>query len=124
MKSQVGQVGRSGPQTVELAIEHVGEPREWMPVARDAGREGPGDALHCQAFLNDRVLGHVFGIVVGDEVMAADRRVHDQGDREEQPREEPLRRSRLFHDVQPAPILSVRNGLRAEHEGCLIPRQR
>ena len=57
------------PQAVELAVEHVGEPGERMPVGGVRGGEGPGDAVGGQAARDMRVLVDVVAVVEVDEAV-------------------------------------------------------
>ena len=45
VEEQADEVMPAGIQPEELDIQHVGNPRQRMPVARKAGLEGPGNVL-------------------------------------------------------------------------------
>ena len=56
-------------QTEELAIHHVREPGEWMPVGGFKTGQRPLDAFPRQAALDVGVFGYVELIIVIDEVV-------------------------------------------------------
>ena len=61
-------VMRSGGSFAEpFYVQHVRNPRQWMPVARVIRRECPHNSLPSQSGLHARILGHIVGIVVIDE---------------------------------------------------------
>ena len=56
-------------ETIELAIQHVGQQGHWMPVRHDlAIGKGPHYRVTGKSFLNVRVLGDVPVIVEIDEI--------------------------------------------------------
>jgi hypothetical protein len=59
----------AGMQRVDLAIDHVGNPAEWMPVTRMEAKS-PRQPFEGQTALNVPVLGHVLLVVVSQEIMA------------------------------------------------------
>ena len=71
-------------QPVKLAIQHVRQPRQRMPVAEIHRRERPLKAVARNATANMRVVGHVKRIVEVDEIKCDDweinrrRRQHEQ----------------------------------------------
>ena len=67
MQRDIGQMVAAGAQSVELAVEHVGEPRERMPIRGVAAGEGPRNPVGRHAALYMRVLINVFIVVVVDE---------------------------------------------------------
>ena len=93
MQHQVRQVeaARVG-LAVDLAIEHQAEPGQRVPVRLGVRRERPFDSRGIQPRAQPRIVEDVLGIVVLDEVEAADRAVDDgaeQDDRERDGREQP-----------------------------------
>ena len=46
-------------QSVELAVQHMGQPGHGVPVARMARREGPGDTLCGQSLLDVPIVADV-----------------------------------------------------------------
>ena len=59
----------------ELAVEHVREPRDRMPIARLRGGECPPNAVPVQPSLHHRVVRYQAGIVVVDEIVVSQRQV-------------------------------------------------
>jgi hypothetical protein len=59
----------AGPQPKQLAIEHVRNGRERVPVLRVDMGEGPPDALPAQPAVHVRILQDVKRIVVIDELV-------------------------------------------------------
>jgi hypothetical protein len=52
----------------ELAVEHVREPRQRMPIRHGSRRESPSNSLPRQAVLNDDVVPDIMGIIIVDEI--------------------------------------------------------
>ena len=72
----------------ELAIEHVGEPGERMPVGGVEGGESPGEAGKVRPRATHRIVADVEVVIEADELVAGDLRVNGEGDereREEDP---------------------------------------
>ena len=71
-------------EPIELAIEHVREHRDRVPVARHVAVPHPGQPLGAQARLHVGIRGDVVRVVVVDEARAAvtgqytDQRAHRQ----------------------------------------------
>jgi hypothetical protein len=55
----------------ELAVQHVREPCQGMPVVGIDRLKRPGDAALCQSRLHMAVLGDIFVIIITDEFKAA-----------------------------------------------------
>jgi hypothetical protein len=72
----------------ELAIEHVGEPGQRMPVAGVPGGESPTPAVQAEAALDHVVLGHIVRIVEVEELAVEDWPVGADGSDREQNAEE------------------------------------
>ncbi len=71
-------------QSVELAIEHVREPGQWMPEVRLAVEERPPDIGGGEACPHMAVLRHVQAVVDFDEAEPPNRPVeHDDAQEEE-----------------------------------------
>ena len=94
-KNCVGDVEQNADEMVhrgvlaeELAIEHVREPGERVPIAGVASGEGPFDVFPFQAALNVRVGGDVIRIVVIDKVVAKSVEVNREGDKRKQQAEQ------------------------------------
>ena len=60
----------AGPQTIDLAIQHVRQSGQGVPVAGMAVRKDPGDALGREPAGNTRILGHVHAVIHVDEPVA------------------------------------------------------
>ena len=60
----------AGLQAIKLAVEHVREPGERVPVAGVVRSEGPGDSLAGQPPIDMRVFTDVFVVVEVDELVA------------------------------------------------------
>ena len=61
----------AGVEAEHLAVGHVREPGERMPVARVKGRERPLDPGPRQAVLNERIFGDVIVVIVKRETVCA-----------------------------------------------------
>jgi len=69
VKQNAGQMMPTRVQTVELAIQHVGECGERMPVGLMRVGEGPGDAGAGETAFGHRVLVNIDVIVEIDELV-------------------------------------------------------
>jgi len=78
MKKQTGQVVRTRMQTEQVAVRHVGKPRQGMPVVSLRGGEGAGDVLHSKPPLHPRILGDILRIIIVDEVVIPYLPVHGE----------------------------------------------
>jgi hypothetical protein len=92
VKQQVGDVVPGGVAQVallvqlpaeNLAIGHVREPSERMPVALLEGSEGVADAVPRQFVLHVEVLRHITGVVEVDEIEVPDAPIGGHGDRDQ-----------------------------------------
>ena len=84
---------RACVQPEQLAIEHVAQPGEGVPVGRMEGAERPEHAGAGQPTAHVHVLDHVLRVVEVDEPVAHDGGVrghHQHDDREPDPRGEPV----------------------------------
>ena len=68
MEQDVGQMVSAGPETVDLAVEHVGEPGQRVPIAGMVV-EGPRDPLEAQAARDLGVLVDVLIVIEVDELV-------------------------------------------------------
>ncbi|MGC3958714.1 MAG: hypothetical protein QM813_12475 [Verrucomicrobiota bacterium] len=84
MNESIHQVMSAGVHTKQLAIQHVRQGRDGMPVAYHWLSEGINEAVSRQARFDFLVLGDELRIVVIDEVVMPHRPVHTEGDCEEQ----------------------------------------
>src|SRR5438128_6668678 len=55
--------------TEELAVDHMRDPREWMPVSLMKGGQSPGEPPDRNAAIHHRVLFDVRKVIDSDEVM-------------------------------------------------------
>ena len=67
VQQDVRQMVPAGAQPEELAVEHVGKPRERMPIVRVVGGERPNDALPVEAGLDMGIGYYVVRIVTMNE---------------------------------------------------------
>ena len=79
VEGEVDEVMGAGVEAEELAVEHVREEREGVPVGAGVGGEGTGDAPGAKPLLYSRVFGDVGVVVVGDEAEAVDLGVDGHG---------------------------------------------
>jgi hypothetical protein len=70
MKQDARQMMAAGRQPMELDIEHVRQPRQWMPETHVAVAECPPHALSGETRLHVGIVGHVDPVVDVDEVEA------------------------------------------------------
>jgi hypothetical protein len=68
VQKHAGEVVAPGVGTIDLAIKHVREPGEWMPVT-GVKPKGPGQAVPRQARLDPRIVSHILLIVIIDETV-------------------------------------------------------
>ena len=71
VQEQARQMMEARVQAEELAIEHVREPGQRVPVGRVAGREGPPHPLETEPRSDVEIFDDVLRIVVEDELVAA-----------------------------------------------------
>src|SRR5215216_5347995 len=72
VECQANEMMRAGAQAEELAVEHVGQPCERVPIARVSGCECPRYAIPGQAGLDVGIGGDVITIVVVYKVVVSD----------------------------------------------------
>jgi hypothetical protein len=87
MEEEAVEVVSLGVETVERAIQHVGEPRQGVPVGGITGSEGPGNPLQRETVTHVRVFDDVLVVVEGDKCMSLYLPVHRQR-RQRQPKSE------------------------------------
>ena len=71
MKEKINDVMPAGVCTEKLAIKHMRQPGQRMPVAGMARGEGPDGTDTCQAGINIRVIRDVNVVVEVDELKIA-----------------------------------------------------
>src|SRR5207253_3379737 len=79
-----------GIQAEQLAIEHVGDPSERVPVGNIESSERPTNVLERQAGLNVRIEGDVRIVIVVNESIAGGGIVERQGAGDEQQNQDGL----------------------------------
>jgi hypothetical protein len=67
----------------QLDIQHVGEPRERMPVCHGYRREGPEESFPGKAALDDGILRNVVRIIVLNEIVVYNLPVNRSGKKHE-----------------------------------------
>ena len=65
MQEEIGQVMSRRVESIQLAVQHVGDGSKWDPVSAVIVSEGPGDPLPGQPALD-------LGIVVDTEIVIKD----------------------------------------------------
>jgi hypothetical protein len=70
VKKEIREMMSAGIESKELAVEHVRNCRQWMPVSRVAVRERPNDSGQRQAAGYGRVFIDVNVIVEINEIVA------------------------------------------------------
>src|SRR6266481_732392 len=53
----------------ELPVDHMCDPREWMPVPLVKGGKGPGNSRECKAAIHHCVLLDIRIVIQSDELM-------------------------------------------------------
>jgi hypothetical protein len=79
VEEQIRQVVARGVQPAELAIHHVRDPSQWMPITGISGLKGPEHAGPGQAGFDRRVVADIDGIIEVYEVVGGHRPVAGQG---------------------------------------------
>src|SRR5689334_20626918 len=98
MKEGVDDVMRRWIESEQLAIEHMRNPGDWMPVSRFPMQtaEGPLDPLARQARLNMGVAGDVVRVVVINELVRADWKKNGECEDKQRARDNPSVARRKF----------------------------
>ncbi len=60
----------AGIHPVELDVEHVGDPRQRMPVRRISACQRPEEGVGSDPVTDMGIVGHIVRVVVGEELMA------------------------------------------------------
>ena len=68
MQTDIDQMMSAGIQTEKLAIDHVGNRGQWMPVLRMNMSKGPDDTAPGQPGLDIRILENIRAVVVVNEI--------------------------------------------------------
>src|SRR5438132_14156783 len=73
MEYPAHQMMKPGIRSKQLAVEHVGKPRQWMPIAGVIGGESPDYVGPSKPCLDVRVLINVIRVVAANELIRAQR---------------------------------------------------
>src|ERR1035437_2209509 len=84
MNEQAAEVVPPGVQTKYLAVQHVRQPGERVPVAHFRAAKGPLHARPGEASAHVAVVGDIEVVIVIDEVIAQSREEHPEHDQEQQ----------------------------------------
>ena len=68
VKEDIGQMMPGGMQSVQLAVEHVGNPSQRMPVIGMKMGERPDDSPEAQPVGNHRILINILVVIHLDEI--------------------------------------------------------
>ena len=119
MQGHARQMMAGGIHSIELKIQHVGNPGQRMPVAGVARRQRPKKAGPTQGALDVRVGGDVSGIVVGDKSGAPNRCISRQNRQRQAKADQPSLTSplRIVHD-------SPNKGKGRQRQGGNCPKRR
>jgi len=79
MQAHAHEMVPAGLEAKKLAIRHVRNPGQRVPVAGVAGGKSPNNIRPLQPALNLRVLGDVVRVVIVDEAMPRHRQKDRQG---------------------------------------------
>ncbi len=105
MDERVHEQVRAGVQPEELAVNHMRQPGERMPVGGVKGGEGPGNPFQRQAADDHRVVPDVEIVIEVDELMTDHLRVdRESGDRQRERNPEVVRRKPPRRFVRRAPF--------------------
>jgi len=69
VQNQIGQMVHARPYTVELAVQHVRKPRQWMPIWTVSKTEGPDDTGCGQSGTDMVIFGKVNIVIQAYKVM-------------------------------------------------------
>ena len=78
METKIHQVMPPGIKAKNMAVEHMGNPRQRMPVAGIPAGKCPGHPGPGQTGNDMEIIGDVLGIIKVDELVAGDGPITDQ----------------------------------------------
>ena len=81
MEQDIGKVVAGGIQSIKLAVQHMGNPGQGMPVGASNVGEGPAEAFPSQPFLDDRILIDIMLVVIVDKRVVQRLTEHEPDDR-------------------------------------------
>src|SRR6266404_1397308 len=98
----------------ELAVDHMCDPREWMPVPLVKGGKGPGHSRECHAAIYHSVLLDIPIVIQSDELMPDHLRInrkchYRQAEQDEQIGSPKCRRTAPRHSASPLGCCSKAN---------------
>ena len=108
VEQDIGQMMAAGAQSVKLAVQHMGNPGQRMPVGGMDVGERPDDPLERQSPGDFRVIIHVIVVVVIDKVVP--QRLPENGKRDR-------RQKKADAGDRPA-VIQTRRGLDYGRELC------
>ena len=68
MNEKTGEMMPAGSQPEHLTVQHMGHPRQGMPVAGMGGGKGPCDGIGRYAVLHMRVVIYVIIVVIINKI--------------------------------------------------------
>src|SRR5438309_3695232 len=80
MEHEIGQMMSARIQAVELAIDHMRNPRQRMPVRRVNMPEGPDNSIHAEAPHYLGISRYVIGIIIVDKPVVERLAENDPGE--------------------------------------------
>src|SRR6476646_1943293 len=69
MNQRVNEQMATREHAEELAIDHMCDPCEWMPVPGVKGAKRPGDSSECDTAIHHWIVLDIRGVIERDEVM-------------------------------------------------------
>src|SRR5438270_13156776 len=79
MKQCVNEQMATRKHAEEPAVEHVCDPREWMPVSVIKSRECPGESIEGHAAIHHGVFRDVRRVIEMDKAMSDHLRINRKG---------------------------------------------
>src|SRR5438067_3643299 len=76
MKQCVNEQMATCKHTEELAVDHMCDPREWMPVSDVKSRERPGESIERHAAVDHGVFRDIRRVIEMDEAMSDQLRIN------------------------------------------------
>ncbi|MGD0745848.1 MAG: hypothetical protein ABSA45_11910 [Verrucomicrobiota bacterium] len=112
VKDKAGEMMSGGVQTIKLAIQHVGKPSHWMPVARMEAK-GPFHGVPRESLLHEWILRHIILVIKIDKIVSENWNEGRESDDRQGQTDKALRRALLknfirVHNVAVSDNSSVR----------------
>ena len=108
MEKDIGEVMPPWPRSVELAIQHVGQPGEGMPVVGVHRAESPLHSWPGEPCPDHGIFNDVREVIEGDEVVVFNLDICQQGCPGQQQAEEQLQATRGAPDSAPGEMEAQR----------------